>query len=145
MNNYPVIYMNTFSKKKSSYLYALSSNDNTLFIWKVHLKEDDYKMDLIYKSSFDLHDSGEILKIISLSGFSSAFTYTNIPIGLFATYTQDKCLRYWHISDEKVLYNSESVINENLLVKSVEKKLNDPIVLIKNSKLNTLAIGNINI
>jgi len=143
MNDYPVIYMNTFSKKKSSYLYALSSNANTLFIWKVQLREDDYKIDLIYKSSFDLHDSGKILKIISLSDFSSAFTYTNIPIGLFATYTEDNCLRYWHLSDENAVFNSENVINENLLVKSVEKKINDPIVLIKNSKLNTLAIGNI--
>jgi len=140
MNDYPIIYLNTFSKKKSSYLYALSSNNNTLFIWKVQLKEDDYKIELIYKSAFDLDDSGKILKIISLSDFSSAFTYTNIPIGLFGTYTEDQCLRFWHISDEKTLINSEEVISENLLVKSVEKKFHDPVVLIKNSKLNTLAI-----
>jgi len=140
MNDYPVIYINTFSKEKSSYIYALSSNANTLFIWKVQLKEDDYKIDLIYKSSFDLHDSGKILKIISLSDFSSAFTYTNIPIGLFATYTEDNYLRYWHLSDENAVFNSENVINDNLLVKSVEKKISDRIVLIKNSKLNTLAI-----
>jgi hypothetical protein len=140
MNDYPIIYLNTFSKKKSSYLYALSSNNNTLFIWKVQLKEGDYKIDLIYKSAIDLDESGKILKIISLSDFSSAFTYTNIPIGLFGTYTEDQCLRFWHISDEKALINSDEVISENLLVKSVEKKFHDPVVIIKNSKLNTLAI-----
>jgi len=140
VNDFPLIYMNTFSKKKSSYLYALSSKSNTLYIWKVQLKENNYKIDLIYKSCIELDDYGRILKLVSLSDFSTAFTYTNIPIGLFGTYTEDKCLRYWHIGDEKTLFNSDKVITENLLVKSVEKKLNDPVVLAKNSKLNTLAI-----
>jgi len=140
MNDYPIIYMNTFSKQKSSYLYALSSKSNILFIWQVHLKENDFKIDLIYKAGVELDDCGKILKIISLSDFSSAFTYTNIPIGLFGTYTEDQCLRYWHIGDEQALFDSSEIITDNLLVKSVEKKLSDPVVFAKNSKLNTLAI-----